>query len=262
MKKFIFVLIVFTTIIGCKKENSLVTLNCKLSKVIHIVSGGSTDTTTYSYTGDDMSYTTKYSSDPTTINTYSYTKAGGQYTYEILKNGVLAYDGIARLNAQGKIDSTRVTYLATMLFNNRNRSYYDTDGKVLRAISNYNTYENDVKYYYTSDGNYAYWIYDFYDFRPVPAPSKDSVTFEYYLDKPKKAEKFGFERKFGNLEKNLVKKRYYYDLLNSGTLKKTYEYEYLTDANGLVTREIWTVKNQPGNIETRRDTTYYQYTCN
>ena len=35
--------------------------------------------------------------------------------------------------------------------------------------------------------------------------TKDSVTFEYYLDKPKKAEKFGFESKYGNLKKKLVK---------------------------------------------------------
>ncbi len=49
-----------------------------------------------------------------------------------------------------------------------------------------------------------------------------------HLDKPKKAEKFGFESKYGNLEKKLTKKRLYYDLLNSGNLRRTYEYEYLT----------------------------------
>ncbi|MFN8297404.1 MAG: hypothetical protein U0T69_14495, partial [Chitinophagales bacterium] len=243
----------------CGKDKTT-ELTCKLSKSIHITSGYS-DTTIYTYSGDDLIYTVKYSNS-STLYTYKYIKSGSQYNYEIYYDAVKKYDGFARLNAQGKIDTTRVTNLTTTLFNNRNRSYYDIDGKVLRAISNYNLYENDVKYYYTPDGNYAYWIYDFYDYRPMPVDTKDSVVFEYYTDKLKKAEKFGFESKFGNLEKNLVKKRYYYDLFNSGNLRRTYEYEYLTNADGFVTREIWIIKNQPGDIETRRDTTYYEYICN
>lgn len=256
--KNLFYFILASLLVSCGKDTT--TLNCKLSKTIHVTSGYS-DTTVYTYSGDDLIYTTKYSNS-SILYTYKYIKSGGQYNYEIYYDAVKKYDGFARINAQGKIDTTRVTNLTTTLFNNRNRSYYDINGRVLRAISNYNLYENDVKYFYTADGNYAYWIYDFYDYRPAPVDTRDSVVFEYYPDKLKKAEKYGFESKYGNLEKNLVKKRYYYDLFNSGTLRRTYEYEYLTNTDGYVTREIWVVKDQPGNVETRRDTTYYEYICN
>ena len=87
------------------------------------------------------------------------------------------------------------------------------------------------------------------------------MVFEYYLTKPKLAEKYGFESKYGKLEKNLFKKWSFYNLLAGNVLRKTYEYEYLTDANGYVTRQVFISKNQPGDVVTGTDTTYYQYIC-
>lgn len=258
MKK-LFILLSIISAVSCKKEDTSA-LNCKVSKVITIRSTY-VDTTTYTYSGDDMTITTKYSNGAI-VYTTKYIKSGSRYNYESYWDAVQKYSGFANINTQGLIDTSNTIYLPTSAFNNRNKSYYDANGYVTRAISNYNSYENDVKYHYTADGNYAYWIYDLYDFSPSPTPTKDSVVFEYYLDKPKVAELYGFESKYGKLNKNLIKKRLYYDLLNSNTLRQTYEYEYLTDSKGLVTRQIWVVKNQPSNIEIRRDTSYYEYICN
>lgn len=260
MKKIIFILII-TILVSCKKDKTTTptTLNCKLKKTIHIISGGATDTAVYTYNNEDIIYTTSYSN-TSTIYKREFIKTGNQYLISYYTNNVKTHEGFSTLNTNGFIDTSRITYIPTTTFNNREKNHLDANGFATRLIANNNNYDNDIKYHYIN-GNYSYWIYDLINFS-VPANStKDSIVFEYYLDKPKVTEKNALESKYGKLEKNLIKKRSFYDLLNSGNLKRTYEYEYLTDANGLVTREIWTIKNQPGNIETRRDTTYYEYIC-
>lgn len=259
MKKLFFILSILA-MTACKKENNSTTLNCKLSRIIHKTTGY-TDTTVFTYSGDDVSYVTKYSNGSTNY-IYHFTKSGAQYNVNIYWDSIHKYTGVYTLNGQGLFDSTFLLNLSTSVLNDWTKNYYNANGNVIRAVSNYTSYENDVKYYYNSDGNYSYWIYDFYDYRPSPAPYRDSVVFEYYTDKLKLAERSLFEKKYGNLEKNLVKKRSTYATLSGNVLKSTYDYEYLTDAKGLVTREIWTYRTQPGNVLSRSDTTYFEYNCN
>lgn len=256
--KRIYYVIAVVAIISCKKESNKSVLDCKLSKVIH-TRNGSSDTTLYTYSGDNLSYTTRYSTS-STLYKYEYTKNGNQYDIKIYWDSVQHLYGTAFLNSQNLLDSTFLYNIINSNYNNRDKNYFNSDGYITRAISNYNTYENDIKYFY-NNGNYSYWIYDLYDLPSLVNSQKDSIVFAYYLDKPKVAERYVFDRKYGIIEKNLVKSRSYYDLLNGGQLRLTYIYEYLTDANGLVTREILTSRTQPGNVVNRIDTTYFEYTC-
>lgn len=259
MKKYALLLIAIS-LFGCNKNdnNNPVTLNCKPARMIHR-SGGAVDTTIITYSGEDIYYVYAYSNS-TVRYSYKYIKSGNQYNFERYTDSVKSMQGTYYLNSQGLVDTGQSMFLPGMNFNDRDRYYYDANKNAIRAITNYNTYENDVKYHY-SNGNYSYWIYDFTNFTTPSASTKDSVTFEYYMDKPKKAPRYATDLLYGNLEKNLVKKRSYYDLLNAGALRRTYEYEYVTDANGLISREIWTIKNQPGDIVIRRDTTDLEYFC-
>lgn len=257
MKKLLFILTI-SFVISCGKDETPATVNCKLSKTVTVRSSY-TDTSVYSYTGEDYTSVTKYSN-TATIYSRKYIKSGGQYTIEFFTDNVKSHEGFGTLTAQGKFDTSRITNVTTTLFNNRDKNYYDVNGTKIRSISNYNSYINDVKYHFIA-GNYSYWIYDiFYPLDP-PSNRKDSVVFEYYLDKPKVAEKFAFESKYGNPEKNLVKKRLTYNLLNANILTRTLEYQYLTDADGLITREIVVSRNQPGNVFSYTDTIYYEYIC-
>lgn len=249
-------LIVFN--IGCKKSETTLS-SCKVSKKMTHYSSGYTDTTIYSYSGDDYTQYTTYSNSSSTYLA-KYLKNSGQYDVEYYYDGSLGMSGFITLTPSGLFDTSRVTNLSSSTFNNRTKNHYDTDGYMTRSVNNYNNYENDVKYFY-SGGNYSYWIYDFTHFLNPSLSTKDSIVFEYYNDKLKLTELYLTESKYGKLEKNLVKRRLYYNLLAAGVLRQTYDYEYLTDGNGLVTRQIWTVRNQPGNTVTRSDTTYFEYVC-
>jgi len=256
MKKLLFILSV-AVLAGCNKNDDKVVQpgEFRMSKSIHI-GNSNTDTTYYTYSGDDASYKVSYSNTPSIYNNV-YTKNGSQYDLAFYTNSTKTHEGFSHLTASGFIDTGRVTNLSTMLFNNRDKIYYDANNYATRIITAYNGYTNDIKKFY-SGGNYSYWIYDLLRTNPLDN-TKDSVVFEYYLDKPKLTEFYMFESKYGKLEKNLVKKRSTYDLLNSGALKRTYDYQYLTDANGLVTRQVLIIKDQPGNVITSNDTTYYEY---
>lgn len=258
MKNVFFALIVLF-LISCKKDGTIInTSDCKLYRVVHH-RYGDIDTTLFSYSGDNISYKATYSYSPI-VSTIYYTKSGSQYLYKSYNNGVQKFDGVYLINSQGLLDSARFTNLTTLLSTSA-KYYYNGDNYLMHAYSFYNTYANDVKYY-INNGNYNYWIYNYYDLVTPSNSTRDSITFEYYLDKPKVIEIYVLESKVGKLEKNLVKRRLYYDLFNSNTLRRTYDYEYLTDANNFVTRQILTIKNQPGDILVSKDTTNYEYTCN
>lgn len=257
MKKIFIFLLGVAAIISCKKG----TINvgkCKVSRVIHF-SNGSYDTTFTVYSGDSILTKVTYSNYPSVL-TYSYIKSGNQYLMKRYTDGVEDLDGFFTLNTQGLIDTNRVTHIPSMLFNNKTKCYYNADGYATRIITDYTNYVNDVKYYY-SGGNYSYWIYDFYDNVTPANTRRDSVVFEYYLDKPKLAGRNALEDKYGKLEKNLVKKFTFYNT-SSGTVRKTYDYAYITDSKGLVTRQFFTAIDQPSGVITSKDTTDYEYICN
>lgn len=252
--------IVFSTF-SCKKEEgtSIDYSTFRIKQAIHHLDG-TIDTTIYTYSGDNVETRTVYSTSPSTVYIRNFTKSGSQYQVDFYTNATHSHSGFYNINSAGFLDTSRLTNLSSMLFNNRDKYYYDADGRNTRSISNYNTYENDSKRYYNSNDDYMYWIYDVYRFDNPLLSRKDSVVFEYYLDKPLHVPfKAALESTLGKPNKHLIKKRLYYDLLNSNVLRQTYEYDYLTDENGLVTREIWRIYTQPGNVLTRTDTTFFTY---
>lgn len=260
MKKLLFIItIVF--LVSCKKEETtaFIPLKCRLAKKIHVTSTYS-DTTVYTYSGENIMYTVKYSNTATS-RVYNYTKSGNKFLYNVYVDGVQSLDGFYTLNSFGYVDSSYSAHTPSMLLNSSGKNYYDVNKNLTRAIGYYTSNINDIKYFY-NNGNYSYWIYDVI-YPSTPASNKrDSIVFEYYLDKPKVSVTTIFEERYGNLVKNQVKKWSFYNTLSSNTLTKTYEYEYLTDSIGLVTKQIFTAKDQPGNVVTSSDTTYYQYICN
>lgn len=215
------------------------------------------DTMYYYYSGENVQTVNHYSYDPATKYTYNYTKNGSKYDFSSIYGTTPTHEGFLNLNAQGLIDTSRVTNIITTAFNNRNKSYYNSSGYQTRDISNYNTYENDIKKYYTAEGDFSYWIYDLTNFS-VPANSyQDSVTFEYYSNELHVPYEFTLQAKYGKLNKHLVKKRYNYDK-NTAVLKSTVEYQYELDSRGLVTKRTTKRYNQPGNVLT--STTIAEYT--
>lgn len=258
MKNTSLLLLLIICIAGCKK-NETVLLNCKVSKKVTHYSSGYTDTVVFTYSGEDYTQFTTYSNSSSTYQAKNI-KNSGQYDLEYYYDGILRMSGFSTLTAAGLIDTSRITILSSSTFNSRSKYYYDTDNYLIRAINNYNTYESDIKYFYIN-GNYSYWIYDFTNFSNPSLTTKDSIVSEYYTDKLKVAELYPFESKYGKLEKNLIKRRLYYNLLAAGALRQTYDYEYLTNSDGLITRQIWTIRSQPDNTVTRSDTTYFEYVC-
>lgn len=257
--KNLFYFFLASLLVSCGKDTTTL-LNCKLSKIIR-VNGPNSDTSYLTYSGENLNLRYAYSYTPT-VYVYDYIKSGSQYIYTRYTDGVQSLDGFYSLNAQGLFDTSKIIHLPSMALNNTAKNKYNSDGRIIHAMTYYGTYQNDIDYNYNSDGNYTYWIYEQQNFT-VPANStKDSIVFEYYLSKLKLTEKYPFESKNGKLEKNLIKRMYWYNLLSSKELRKTYDYEYITDANGFVTRQVFTAKNQPGDIVTSTDTTYYEYICN
>ncbi|MCB0508090.1 MAG: hypothetical protein R2739_02975 [Chitinophagales bacterium] len=216
------------------------------------------DTIRYTYTGEDVQTVTNYSNDPTFFYTFNYTKNGSKYDYSTFYGTTPTHQGFYNINAQGLFDTSSITNIITTNINNRDRYYYNSDGYNVRAISNYNTYENDVKKYYNSEGDYSYWIYDFSNFITPSNSYRDSVVFEYYTDENHVAFEYALQDRFGKRNKHLVKKRSSYNSV-TGTLKSTYEYEYVLDSKGLVKNRIWRIYNQPGNVLTDTRITDYQY---
>ena len=150
-----------------------------------------------------------------------------------------------------------------MTFNSRQKSYFDANGFSIRDISDYNSYINDYKKFYNAAGDNLYWIYDLY-YPATPADNRrDSIVFEYDLNKPLHVLfEFAIQERYGKPNKHLVTKRLYYNTLAANVLTRTSEYQYEVDINGLVTKRISTSYTQPGNVATSSDTTYYNYYSN
>lgn len=260
MKKILFFGIITLLFSACKKEKTTFDYTTIKIKQAIRYSNGNTDTTNYIYTGENVETRTIYSYNPSTVYRRVFTKSGNQFLAEYYTNSSNTHSGFYRINADGLFDTARFTNLNTLLFNNRDRYYNDSEKRNIRSISNYNTYINDYLKYYNSEDDYTYWIATVNRLDFPLLSTKDSIVFEYYLDKPQNVLfSFALEKYFGKPTKHLVKKRLCYDMLNSMTLRRTFEYEYELDSDGLVTQQIWKAYNQPGNVLTSSDTTKYFY---
>lgn len=265
-KILIILLSLASLITACKKESETTpmptTIDYTKYKIKQSINyrNANVDTTSYLYVGENFTTRIHYSSTPSTFYFYNYVKNGSQYDVDFYSNTTHTHSGFYNINTASYIDTGAITNLSSSTFNNRDKNYYNAAGQAIRTITNYNTYENDVKRYYNSGNDFSYWIYDQYNFSNPALTKKDSVVFEYYTDKTLHVQfENAFADKLGKLNNHLVKKRTYYDLLNSNNIRQTQEYSYETDSIGLVTKRISSIYTQPGNVLGRADTTYYFY---
>ena len=267
---FIFLGALFMLLVSCKKDDPVTpppgidfSKYRVESSITHYTSQTNDyyDTINYVYSnnGENIHRTLKYSNSPSVYET-SYIKNGSKIDIENHRDGQLTLDGFYSLSSSGNVDTTYFWNHVSNQVNNTARVNYNSNQEQTRSRTFYNNYTNDSKRYY-ANGNTAYWIYDVIQ-HVVPSNSrKDSIVFEHYNSMPLVVPfDWALVRKFGALDANLVKKRTYYDMLNNNQIRQTYDYEYIVDADGLVTQEIWTITQQPSGQETRRDTTNYTYT--
>lgn len=229
----------------------------KIKKAIHYLNG-SVDTSDYIYTGDTIAVRI-HAKNSATVYTSKYFKTGDQITFQRFLNDKQDMTGFYLLNNKGYTDTSRLSFIPSGTINNYGRSYYNEQGFQTRDITNYIQYVNDVKKFY-NNGDCSYWIYDFtYQVAPF-TKTKDSVVFEYYTDLPLHVNFASpITDFFGKSNTHLVKKRTYYNLLNSNTISTTYEYSYNLNEIGLVTAQFYKIYNQPGNVLARNDSTFYTY---
>ncbi len=260
------VLLIFIGLYSCKKDTVVGPSENDYSKyrvkeyIKHTVSNTSDyyDTTRFNYEGDNINYTTRISTAPTIYSTHII-KSGNQYLLERFSDNLQSLEGFYSLNIAGFIDTSNFVRMNGTT-NSTSRHFYNSSNQRIIDISYYENYTNDVKIHY-ANGNQSYWIYDFIHHTDPSRTTKDSVVFEYYNSVPLLVPfKWVLERRYGKPNENLVKKRTYYDQLNNNIIRKTYDYEYELDSNGLVSREIWRVTELPSGTVTRVDTTYYTYT--
>jgi hypothetical protein len=264
ISKIILLFIAILSVFACKKEyDSNTPIDYSKYKIKQVIRHhGNTDTTTYFYNGENIDEFISYSNDPIKY-LRKYIKNGNQFDLEFYSDNVKTHEGFDMLNTQGFIDTSRLTRISTMSFNNRSKSYYDVNGFLIRDISDYNTYINDYKKFYKTDGDNLYWIFDRY-YPAMPANNtRDSIVFEYDLNKPLHVLfEFTQQDRYGKPNQHLVTKKLNYNTLSANVLSRTNEYQNEIDANGLVTKRILTIFNQPGNVILQSDTTYYSYYTN
>lgn len=248
------------TVFACKKEtNDTTIVDSKIKVKQAIVHDGIVDTITYIYNGENVE---EHSFNGLNLLRYvrKYTKNGNRFNEEYFTGTTKTHEGFSSLNAQGFIDTSRITYIPTMTLNNTSKRYYDANGYVTRDITNYNSYINDYKKFYTAEGNNSYWIFDrIYPASPA-SNTRDSIVFEFDFSKLLLVPfEYALQERYGKPNKHLVTKRLTYNTLDGNVLKQTREYQNEVDANGLVIKRITTIYNQPGNVVQLIDTTYYSY---
>ena len=257
MKKIIVAALFISLITACNKNKDATppVADYKVKTAIHRLNGV-VDTTTYTYSGSTLTVDVRYSNSPTTYRTI-FTQGSGVYRSEYFTNGTKTTNGYYRIAANGYIDTTS-TVRTDGTINNSSKYEYNSSGYNTRLTSNYVTYEQDYHMNYSGE-DYSYWINNFRNFSDPSQNKRDSIVFEFY-NKPQVASYKSFPwGLYGKPVKNLVKKRTYYNQTTGGNLYQTWEYEYETNSAGLVTREIWAVYNQPGNVLNRKDTTNYTW---
>lgn len=217
----------------------------------------SSDTTSYTYDGTTCKYVQRRNG---IVYEYTATLNNGLYTLEIYSNGTLsAQKTYYLLNNAGYIDSNWISYNGTV--NQSSKNHYNADGTIATAINYYSGYITQVRYHYKNG------VADFaHSERISQSPSitntNDSVVYEYGADIPYRADFYSTglpSSLMGKPSKSLVQRAIYYDKLNSHSIRQTIEYQYQTDAIGLVTRRIFNIYTQPGNNLLLTDTTAYTY---
>jgi len=217
----------------------------------------SSDTSSYTYDGTACKYVQRRNG---IVYEYTAILNNGLYTQEMYSNGILsAQRTYYRLNTAGYIDSNWITYNGTVSQSAKN--HYNADGTIATAINYYSGYITQVRY------NYKNGVADFaHSERIAQIPSianvNDSVAYTYGAEIPYRADFYSTglpSSLMGKPSKSLVQRATYYDKLNSHTIRQTIEYQYQTDAIGLVTRRIFNIYTQPGNSLLLTDTTAYTY---
>jgi hypothetical protein len=251
---------------SCKKNNDvLVTApapvfdysKVKLKSKIQVVDNNVSDTTRYTYTINGLSEINTYSNNTSVFKT-DYARNGNMYNGQGFTNNTLSINWINHMNAVGYVDSSFGVRL-NGTFNNKLYNKYDANGYNIEEISSYITYGTNRKKYY-ANGNISYMISDFWQTNPV-VNRRDSIVLEKYTDKAMHVFfDYRLQEIYGKMQKNLTKKQYTYNTSNLNELTRIIEYDYETDANGLVKRETQRWYSQPGNTLIRTGVYVFEYT--
>lgn len=236
----------------------------KIKTAVHSArtfSGGtssySADSVRYTYEGTTYKYTQWRNG---SVYEYTVTLAGGLYTQELYVNGALSNQKTySRLNAAGYIDSSWVTNSGTIT--QGSRYSYNADGSQATGTTYFGNYTNRIQYNYKNgqaDNAHSERIAHI----PSITNADDSVVFTYAANLPFRTDYYSSglpPSLLGKQSKNLLQKTTYYDKLNSNTIRQTIDYEYQADNAGLVTKRVYNIYTQPGNIPLITDTTFYTY---
>ena len=218
----------------------------------------SSDTSTYTYSGITLNYTTRYSTGRVSDN--SITLNNGLYTQDLVVDGTPSpTKTYYKLNASGHIDTSWITNnTATTQTSKYN---YNGDGTRAMEIHDYSSYKNINRYYY-QNGAASYSLNERISNSPSVPNGNDSVVYEYAYDLPFRADYYNSGLPtflFGKPANNLLKKTTRYNKLNNNSVTQTTEYAYQTNSMGLITRRIFNLYTQPGNVLVFADTTVYTY---
>lgn len=247
---------------SCKKNKDVPAPTFDYSKVkvkskTHTASNyATTDTTRYTYTATGFTEINN-SSNSTTVFKTEFAKTGNTYTGQSYNNNTLSVNWVNHLNAMGLADSS-FGIRPNNTFNNKTYFKYDANGYNSDEVISYITYGYNNKKYYSNE-NIAYIISDFWQTTPLVS-RRDSIVYETYTDKPLHVfYSYRLQEQYGKKQKNLTKKTSSYNTSNFNELRRTVEYEYETDANGLVTKETQRWYSHPGNVLILTDITTIEY---
>lgn len=218
----------------------------KISSITSTDMNGVVETDNYSYKKDTITNTFTFSNEPGIVYTKVFTKEGNLWNSVNKRDGIIISSQKTFIYSDGKIDS--IISLRGNGSVNSTAKYTYNNNYTVNNIVDFITYKHNYTYYY-NNGNYSYWI-DNFTHNSNPALNKvDSIAFEFYpnlqFTKPYKPYPF-FED--GKQCKNLIKKKSFYNLTTGATLYRTDEYQYEVDSRGLVTKELYYIYTQPGNV--------------
>jgi hypothetical protein len=254
---------------ACSKNDTLPTAvdysQYKLKTAVHsrrsytaTSSEFSSDTSSYTYNGTTLSYTTRYSTGRVSDN--SITLSNGLYTQDLVVDGTPSPTKIYyRLNSIGCIDSSWLTNNSATT--QTSKYHYNSDGTRAMEIHDYGTYKNRNSYTY-QNGATTYSLNERISNSPSISNASDSVVYEYANELPFRVDYYSSGLPvsiFGKPAKSLLKKSTHYNKLNNNSVRDTREYVYQTDATGLITRKVFNLYTQPGNVMAFTDTTVYTY---
>lgn len=269
MKKILFIICTSIALYACSKNDTQPAMldysQFKLKTAVHSrtnysgsSSSFSSDTTSYTYNGTTVNYTTRNSSGQVYSNTL--TLNNGLYTNELYVGGIVSpVKTYYKLNASGYIDTFWIANNSTTT--QTGKYNYNNDGTRAMEMADYSSYKN-INHYHYQNGSTTYSLNERISNSPSISNASDSVVNEYANELPFRADYYtsGLPVSFfGKPAKYLLKKTTYYNKLNNNAVKQTLEYAYQTDEKGLITRKIINLYTQPGNVQGFTDTTIYTY---